>query len=227
LAEGGIHEYVHNNKVREGSISDATSSMGIRLRDTISLTPEILAMMDMHEPDKDKQAQLLTEHLAGQRAPSSTEEELHQHMERKAKREAKRQIEVEEAASIRQDQFRHAEALRQTQNAGGSSHFCQSSEGSNDRNKSNTRRSGGKSNSFRGKRKNGIRKCRRDARMKRKHPKSIQAGHISKSNHIRQNNVALIINEPAPTGERGTLNSSRTDREGAAGNNTSPDPSPQ
>ena len=46
------------------------------MRDPISLTPKIQAMLDMHEPDKTKQAKLLTEHLARQRVLPSTEEEL-------------------------------------------------------------------------------------------------------------------------------------------------------
>ena len=60
------------------------------MRDPISLTTEILAMLDRHEPYKSKQAKLLIEHLAGQRVMPSTEEELQQHLERKAKREADR-----------------------------------------------------------------------------------------------------------------------------------------
>ncbi len=66
----------NNDKVREGSVSDANNSRGARVRDPISLTPAILAMMDMLEPDKSKQAKLLTEHFSGQRVLPSTEEEL-------------------------------------------------------------------------------------------------------------------------------------------------------
>ena len=62
------------------------------MRDPISLTPEILAMLERHEPDKAKQVKLLTEHLSGQRVLTSTEEELQLHLERKAKREAERQL---------------------------------------------------------------------------------------------------------------------------------------
>jgi hypothetical protein len=32
------------------------------MRDPISLTPEMMAMLDKHEPDKAKQAKLLAEH---------------------------------------------------------------------------------------------------------------------------------------------------------------------
>ena len=53
-----------SDRVREGSVSDASSSSGSRMRDPISLTPEILAMLDRHEPDKAKQAKLLIEHLS-------------------------------------------------------------------------------------------------------------------------------------------------------------------
>jgi hypothetical protein len=57
IAEEHIQESTGNNdKDREGSISDANSSGGARMRDPINLTPAILAMLDMHEPDKSKQA---------------------------------------------------------------------------------------------------------------------------------------------------------------------------
>jgi len=51
LAEDESQGSIHIDKVREGSISDASSSRGRRMRDPISLTPEILAMLDRHEPD--------------------------------------------------------------------------------------------------------------------------------------------------------------------------------
>jgi hypothetical protein len=47
-------------------------------------------MLERHEPDKRKEAQLLTEHLAGQRVLPSAEEELQHYLERKAKRETNR-----------------------------------------------------------------------------------------------------------------------------------------
>ena len=56
LAEDGSQGSIHNDKVRESSISDASSSRGSRLRDSISLTPEILAMLERHELDNGKQA---------------------------------------------------------------------------------------------------------------------------------------------------------------------------
>ena len=99
-------------------MSDASSSWGSMLRDPISLTPKILAMLDMHEPDKGKHAQILTEHLAGRRILRSTEEELQQHLERKARREAKHLLAAKEADAIRQEQAREAEANRHAHNTG-------------------------------------------------------------------------------------------------------------
>ena len=78
------------------------------MRDPISLTPEILAMLGRHELDKGKQAQLLMEHLAGQMVLPSTEEELQQHQERKAKRETYRILAAEEAAAHMQEHARQA-----------------------------------------------------------------------------------------------------------------------
>jgi hypothetical protein len=75
------------DKIKEGSVSDASSTRGRKMRDPVILTPEILAMLDRHEPDKSKQAKLLTEHLSRQRTLPSTEEELQHHPKRKAKRE--------------------------------------------------------------------------------------------------------------------------------------------
>jgi hypothetical protein len=46
-----------------GSASVALSSRGSRGRDPIPLAPEILLLLDRLEPDKGKQARLLTEHL--------------------------------------------------------------------------------------------------------------------------------------------------------------------
>ena len=65
-----------SDKIREGSISGASSSRGGRMRDPVMLTPEILAMPDRHEPNKTKQTKLLMKHLAGQRILPSTKEEL-------------------------------------------------------------------------------------------------------------------------------------------------------
>ena len=87
------------------------------MRDPISLTPEILAMLDRHELDKSKQAKLLTEHLSRQRVLPNTEEELHQHLERKAKREADRLLAATEAEHYRQEQVRQAAAAQQEKNA--------------------------------------------------------------------------------------------------------------
>ena len=61
-------------------------------------------MLERHdEPDKGKQAQLLTEHLAGQRVLPSTKEELQQHLERRAKRETNRILAAEEAAAHKKE----------------------------------------------------------------------------------------------------------------------------
>jgi sugar/nucleoside kinase (ribokinase family) len=87
----------NSDKVREVSFSDASSSRGNKLRDPVSLSLEIRAMIDRHEPDKDKQAKILTQHLARHRTMSSTEEELQQHLERKAKRETERQLATSKA----------------------------------------------------------------------------------------------------------------------------------
>jgi len=62
--------------VIEGSVLDASSSRCSRMRYPVTLTPEILAMLDRYEPDKATQVKLLTGHLASQRTLPSTEEEL-------------------------------------------------------------------------------------------------------------------------------------------------------
>ncbi len=85
LAEEYNDEGRGSDIVREGSVSDASSSRGSRMRNPVTLTPEILAMLDMHKPDKAKQAKLLTKHLTSQRTLPSTEEELRHHLERRVK----------------------------------------------------------------------------------------------------------------------------------------------
>jgi hypothetical protein len=60
LAEEYSGEGRGSDRVREGSVSYASSSRGSRMMDLVSLTPEILAMLDRPEPDKAKQAKLLT-----------------------------------------------------------------------------------------------------------------------------------------------------------------------
>jgi len=53
------------------------------------------------EPDKGKQARLLTEHLTWQSTLHATEEELQRHLERKVARDIKRQhVAVEAAANM-------------------------------------------------------------------------------------------------------------------------------
>jgi len=88
------------------------------MRDPISLTPKILAMLERHEPDKAKHAKLLTKHLSEQRVLSSTEEELQLHPERKAKREAERQFAAAEAEAHKVAQAKHAEATHQAKTVG-------------------------------------------------------------------------------------------------------------
>jgi len=77
--------------LRGGSSSTASSSRGSRGRNPIPLTPEIFLLPDRLEPDKGKQARLLTEHLTGQRTLPCTEHELQKLLERKAEKEIKRQ----------------------------------------------------------------------------------------------------------------------------------------
>ena len=73
--------------------------------------------MDMHAPDKTKQEKLLTEHLARQRTLPSTEEELQQHLERNAKREADRLLAAAEAETTKRERARQTKAARQARNA--------------------------------------------------------------------------------------------------------------
>ncbi len=74
-------------------------------------------MLDRHEPYKSNQAKLLTDHLSRQRVLPSTEEKLHQHIERKAKREACRLLAATEAEHYRQKHARQAAAAQQENNA--------------------------------------------------------------------------------------------------------------
>jgi hypothetical protein len=101
-----------------GSLSGASgthsSAKNNRGRDPIPLTPEILHLLDRLEPDKGKQARLLTEHMAGQRTLPSTEAELQTHLERRAAMDIKRQQVAAEAAAkaaADQDKAGHEAAL--------------------------------------------------------------------------------------------------------------------
>jgi hypothetical protein len=87
------------------------------MRDPVTLTPEILTMRERHEPDKAKQAKLLTEHVLGQRTLPYTEEELQQHLERKAKQEIDRLLAAPETKANMQNIIKQAEASKQAQNA--------------------------------------------------------------------------------------------------------------
>ncbi len=75
--------------------------MGNRGRDPIPLTPKILHLLDRLEPDKGKQARLLTDHLTGRRELPSTEQELHQQLEKRAQKEYMKQQAAAEAAANR------------------------------------------------------------------------------------------------------------------------------
>ncbi len=79
------------------------------------LTPEILHLLDRLEPDKMKQAKILTEHLTGQRSLPSTEAKLQTHLERRAAIELKRQQMAAEAvvnkAAPDQDRADHEAAM--------------------------------------------------------------------------------------------------------------------
>ena len=80
--------------------------------------------MDRLEPDKGKQARLLTEHLTGQRQLPSTEQELHQHLEKQAQREIKKQMAAAEvAANVAATQ--HAEAEKAALEAAMAPHLAQ------------------------------------------------------------------------------------------------------
>jgi len=95
------NEALSSGIFRGGSASAASSSRGSRGRDPTPLTPEILLLLDRLEPDKGKQARLLTERLTGQRTLPSKEHELHKLLERKAEKEIKRQHATSEAAASR------------------------------------------------------------------------------------------------------------------------------
>ena len=60
---------------------------------------------------------MLTGHLSSQRTLPSKQEELQQHLERKAKREEDKLLTASEAEVAKQDKVKQAEASRQAQNA--------------------------------------------------------------------------------------------------------------
>jgi len=65
LGDEGLHE---------GYASKAGSSRSSRPRDFVPITAEILHLLDRLEPDKVKQARLMTEHIAGHRVLPTTEQ---------------------------------------------------------------------------------------------------------------------------------------------------------
>jgi hypothetical protein len=115
VSSGRYNEPLSSCILREGSASASSSARGSRGREPIPLTPEILHLLDRLEPDKGKQARLLTEHLTGQRSLPSTETELQTHLERRAARELRRQHVAAEAAANKatedQDKADHEAAM--------------------------------------------------------------------------------------------------------------------
>ena len=71
-----------------GAYSRSSSAKNSRDTEHIPLiTPEILHSLDRLEPDKGKQARLITEHLTWERLLPSTEKELQQLLEKRAPRD--------------------------------------------------------------------------------------------------------------------------------------------
>ena len=75
-----------------GALGTHSSARNSRVRELIPLTPEILHLLDRLEPDKGKQARLLTD-------LTLEEAELQTHLERRAARDIKRQQVAAEAAA--------------------------------------------------------------------------------------------------------------------------------
>jgi hypothetical protein len=75
---------------RGGTASGTSSSRGSRGRDPIPLTPKILLLLDLLEPDKGKQARPLDRASHMIEDTPCTEQNLHTKLERKADREIKR-----------------------------------------------------------------------------------------------------------------------------------------
>ena len=98
-SSGQESEALSSAILRGGTASGASSSRGIRGRDPIPLTPRILFLLDRLEPDKGRQARLLTEHLTGQRTLPCTEQELQIQLKRKADREIRRHHAAAETAA--------------------------------------------------------------------------------------------------------------------------------
>ena len=81
--------------------SVGSGSRGSRGREPIPLTPEILHFLDRLEPDKGKQARMLTKHLTGQRQLPATEQELRLQLEKRALKDHRKQQAAAEAATNR------------------------------------------------------------------------------------------------------------------------------
>jgi hypothetical protein len=103
LGEEGLHE---------GSASDAGSSRSSRPRDFVPITAEILHLLDRLEPDKVKQATLMTEHIAGHRVLPTTEQELQDIFEKRARRAIEREQAAAESSRAAEERAQ-AEAAEQ------------------------------------------------------------------------------------------------------------------
>ncbi len=113
LADLSDRDEHSEDKIHEGSVSDAASSRSSRPRDFIPITPEILLLLDRLEPDKVKQSRLLTEHINGHRALPTTEEELQQLLEKRTRRALERERALTDAKRIAAEKaLAEAEELR-------------------------------------------------------------------------------------------------------------------
>ena len=72
ISSGRYSEPLKSSILKEGTTSASSNARGNRGRDPIPLTPEILHLLDKLEPNKGKEARLLTEHLTRQRNLPST-----------------------------------------------------------------------------------------------------------------------------------------------------------
>jgi hypothetical protein len=97
--EGRNSERLSFSSVSRASVG--SGSRGSRGRDLIPLTPEILHLLDRLEPDKGKQAKVLTQNLTGQCQLPATEQELHAQLEKRALKELRKQQAAAKAAANR------------------------------------------------------------------------------------------------------------------------------
>ena len=97
--EGRDNERLSFSLVSGASIG--SRSRGGRGRDLIPLTPEVLHFLDRLEPDKGKQAKMLTKHSTGQRQLPATEHELHPQLEKRALKDHRKQQTAAKAAAYK------------------------------------------------------------------------------------------------------------------------------